>query len=449
MIGEFKFLERLIKPVKIYNRYFFKPVKGFSFDSRSIKRGEAFIAFNGKHKDGHRFIKEAAAKGASLIIAQKDTVNKPKVPYFIVENSQDVLGEIASYIIKKKRPFVYGITGSVGKTTTKDMLAYLLDGKYRILKNKKTENNLLGVTKTIFSLSDEDVLILELGTNSLGEIKTLSQICRPDVGIITFIKAVHLEGLKSMKNIFEEKVSLLKVNSKIHAVLNRDDNYLRRVDFCKKVLWFGKSKDCDIYAKLIKRDNEKSTFLICDEFRLDLPFQFEGFIANALAAISGANLRGLSIKEAVERMNEFSDFPCGRMQIKQLGRFLIINDAYNANPYAFSQALKITKRYPQKKIAVIGDMMELGKKSIYYHRLLADKIIANHFEYCLTMGEHTRHLKKRLDQLGYRKAFHFDSHEDLGNFIDRRVKNGCMIFLKGSRKMALEKIIDVLDLKEV
>lgn len=444
LISEFKLLERIVKPIKIFNRYYFKPVKGFSFDSRSIKKGQAFIALRGKHHDGHQFIRQAVKRGAALVIAQNDIPNKPKIPFFIVPNSFDALKNIATYIRKRKDPFVYGITGSVGKTTTKDMLSFLLEGKCKALKNIKTENNILGVSKTIFSLKDENVLILELGTNNPGEIKTLAQITLPDVGIITFIKPVHLEGLKSMKSIFEEKIDLLKVNPAIKAVLNKDDRYLRKVNFCKEIWWFGKTKDCNLYARRIGRENKSSIFMINDRFKLRLPFQFESFIVNALAAMSGAHLFGLSIKDLVGRMNTFTDFPCGRMELKQLGKYTILNDAHNANPFAFSEALKITRKYPQEKIAVIGDMLELGTKSAYYHKLLADGIIKNNFQYCLMMGEYTPHLKDRLMQLGYKRAFHFSSHDDVGRFIEKKAKKGCMIFLKGSRKMELEKVIEVL-----
>jgi UDP-N-acetylmuramoyl-tripeptide--D-alanyl-D-alanine ligase len=444
LIKDFVLLRKILKPIKIYNLYYFKPVRGFSFDTRSIKEGEVFIALRGKYKDGHDFIKEAERKGASLIIAEKDIKDRPKIPYFIVNDSLEAIKRIATFVRKKKNPFVFAITGSLGKTTTKEMLSFLLSKNFRILKNYKTENNILGISKTILSLQDEEILVLELGTNCFGEIKQLAEITFPDVGIITFIKPTHLEGLKNLKGVFEEKISLLKMNPNIKAVLNREDSYLRKIKFCKEIYWFGRKKDCDVYARFIKRESSKTLFLIQNEFKLRLPLQFERFILNALAAILGASLYGLSIKELTERMNKFDNFPRGRMELKKMNGLLIIDDSYNANPYSFKEAFKVLKNFPYKKIAIIGDMLELGEKSKYYHTLIANAVIKSNFRYCLTIGEHTIHIRNKLRELGFRASFHFSSHKEIAHFIRRKAKKGDLIFLKGSRKMELEKILTFL-----
>jgi UDP-N-acetylmuramoyl-tripeptide--D-alanyl-D-alanine ligase len=452
LICDFRKLEKIVEPKEELNMYHFKPIKGFSIDSRIIDKGQAYIAIKGKHHDGHKFIKEAVAKGAAFVIAQEYLATKRKVPFFIVNDSYKALGNIANYIRNKKKPFVYGITGSVGKTTTKDILSFLLEDRRKVLKNKKTENNFLGVAKTILSLQDEKVLVLELGTNARGEINTLSQISRPDVGIITFIKPVHLEGLGSLKGIYEEKTSLFETNPKIKAVLNRDDSYLSKFKNSNKIYWFGKKKSNDLWARLVKRDKDKSFFLIQDKYELILPNQYEGFIANSLAAILGAKLLGISLACLVERMNGFCNWPAMRMQHHQLNGFSIINDAYNANPYAITTALAGLKRNPLKKIAVLGDMLELGDKTIYYHRSLASSIIKNGFDYCLTFGQHSWHLHDQLKKSGYRNTKHFSSHKSIAQFINKKAgalkaKKRYLIFLKGSRKMELEKVIDYLKYK--
>jgi UDP-N-acetylmuramyl pentapeptide synthase len=221
----------------MYNLYHFKPLAGFSLDSRSLKENDGYIALKGRYHDGHEFIDEAIRKGASLVIAQKDTACKFKVPFFIVDDTYRALATVAAYIRKKKNPYIYAIAGSVGKTTTKEMLSFLLEGNCKVLKSYKTENNILGISKTLFALGDEKIVVMELGTNAFGEMEALAKIVYPDVGIITFIKPVHLEGLKTMKGIFEEKTSLLKINPAIKAILNKDDPYLRRINFCKKTYW--------------------------------------------------------------------------------------------------------------------------------------------------------------------------------------------------------------------
>ncbi len=449
LITDFRILEQILKPKEIRNIYYFKPLKGFSIDSRSIKKGQAYIAIKGRHHDGHKFIKDAVKRGAVFVIAQKYASTKRTVPFYIVEDTYKALAAIANYIREKKKPFVYGITGSIGKTTTKEMLSFLLEPHFKVLKNKKTENNLLGVGKTILSLNDEKVMVLELGTNMKGEIKELAQISRPDVGIITFIKPVHLEGLGSLKGILKEKTSLLKADSRMKAVLNSDDPYLSKVKNSNKIYWFGNEKASGLCARLVKKDKTHSSFLIQDKYKLILPLNYEEFIVNSLAAVLAAHLCGIPLAHLVKRMNDFCDWPAMRMQMQELNGFSILNDAYNANPYSLMTALDGLKKYPFKKIAVIGDMLELGKKTIYYHRLIASAVIKNNIDYCLTIGDHTAHLNDRLKELGYCGAFHFSSHKGIAGFISKRAKSQnhldrYLIFLKGSRKMELEKVIDYL-----
>jgi len=458
IITDFKVLEKILKPEGIYNLYHFKSLKGFSLDSRSIIKDEAFVAIKGKHRDGHSFIKRAIAKGASLIVAEKYIVTKPKVPFFVVENSYQALKSIATYVRRKKNPFVFGITGSLGKTITKEMLSFLISSRFKVLKNKGTENNILGLAKTCFSLRDEEMMILELGTSAKGEIESLAEIAIPDVGIITFVKPVHLEGLESLRGVFDEKTSLFKANPKMKAVLNRDDFYLSKIPRSNKVYWFGrrshplggKDKNNHLFARLAGRCRGNSTFLIQDKYRLILPSYREGFISNVLAAILGAKIVGLSLKESVERIRDYKNFLPLRMQIEKHKGFSVLNDAYNANPYSFQMAFKGLKECSLKKIAVIGDMLELGKKSRYYHELLAGQIKKGKFDCCLTLGQHTQYLKRKLKSLGYKKAFHLSSHKAIAQFINKMIgksresKKRYLIFLKGSRKMELEKVIEYL-----
>ncbi len=450
LISDFKILERIVKPSNIYNIYHFRPLTGVSIDSRSIKRGEIFIAIKGKHHDGHKFIKKAIDKGAALVIAQQYLPINSKVPFFVVEDTYEAIKAIATYIRKIKKPFVYAITGSIGKTTTKEMLNFLLADNFTVLKNEKTENNILGVAKTIFSLKDEKILILELGTNAKGEIESLAKMCTPDVGIITFIKPVHLEGLGSLSDVRDEKLSLLGVNSKMKVILNRDDPILSKVKTKHKVYWFGKANNNYIFARLIRRGGKESVFRVQEKYELKLASYLEPFISNVLAAVSAASLAGLPLKGLIEGMNQFKGHLPMRMQMQKVKGFSILNDAYNANPHSFYRVFQALENYPFKKIAVVADMLELGRKSIYYHKQLAPWLIKGDFDYCLTFGDYSSYLAKRLQKLGYRGVFHFSSHKAIASFINERIgtsikrKKRYLIFLKGSRKMELEKVIRYL-----
>ncbi len=445
LISDFKLLEQRLKPSEIHNLYHFRPLEAFSIDSRTIRKHQGFIAIKGKYQDGHKFIPQAIKKGAGLIIAQKYIPTSFKIPFFVVEDTYKALGTLAGYIRQKKNPFVYAITGSVGKTTTKEMLFFLLKEHYKVLKNQGTENNFLGVAKTILSLTDEKVAILELGTNAKGEIAALAEICLPDAGIITYVKPVHLEGLADLRGVWQEKVSMFKATPRIRPVLNRDDSYLAKTKVSQKVFWFGRSRNNDLFARLKGKTKENAIFLIQNKHELVLPLHQEGFITNALAAISGARLLGIELGGLVEKMNQFKELLPMRMQMQPWGEHFVLNDAYNANPYSFAQALKVLKNYPLRKIAVIGDMLELGRRSRYYHQLLALQIMRNNFDYCLTIGSFTLCLREKLHQLGYKRAYHFLSHKEIAEFIARRTHSRrYLIFLKGSRKMELEKVINHL-----
>lgn len=434
------FLRNLIRPCRVFNFYFFKPIKGFSFDSRTIKKGEAFIAIQGKYKDGHSYINEAVTNGAVLVISQKDILDKPRVPFFLVDDTYAAMKCIAAYLCREKNPFVFAITGSVGKTTTKEMLSFLLSGYTTVLKNIKTENNFLGICKTVFTLQQEKALVVELGTNAPGEIKDLAEIVRPDVGIITFVKPVHLEGLKSLRGVFEEKTSLLKANPRMIAVVNGDDLYLKKIDWHKKLFRFGLHKNNDFFARRMRTDWHTSTYCVNDQFQFVLSTPFQGFIYNALAALAGASQYGIQLDSLIRRMNCFKEFPSMRMEVEKIKGLTFLNDAYNANPYSLHEALKTVRKYPFSKIAVIGDMLELGKESISYHQRLASHILKGKFEYVLTMGDLSFYLCQRLKQLKYKNAFHFSSHKDIAHFIATKVKDDSLVFLKGSRRMELEKV---------
>ncbi|MDD5194351.1 MAG: UDP-N-acetylmuramoyl-tripeptide--D-alanyl-D-alanine ligase [Candidatus Omnitrophica bacterium] len=445
---DFSGIEKIIKPAKIYNLYHFRIPAGFSIDSRTLSKGEGFIAVRGKYSDGHDFIHEAAKRGASLIIAERDIPNKPRIPYFLVDDSIAAMAAVARHIRRIKNPKVYAITGSVGKTTTKEMLAFILESRYKVLRNYKTENNIFGVAKACLSLKDENMMVTELGTNTPGEIKTLAEIVYPDIGIITFIKPAHLEGLGSLKGVFAEKVSMFSVRRGMEAILNYDDKYLRKARFCGRTYWYGKTAKNGLCARLLSQSLKESKFLIQGKYALTLRTSFPGFIYSALAALLGAGRARIPLTEALARLDGFDNFPSQRMETKEVKGFTVLNDAYNANPFSFQQALRSTRQFAVPKIAVIGDMLELGKGSPVYHQALAQHVIENGFEYCLAIGQYTPYLIERLKKLKFRNAYHFSSLKALASCINEKAERGWLIFLKGSRRMELEKVLLLLDDKD-
>jgi UDP-N-acetylmuramoyl-tripeptide--D-alanyl-D-alanine ligase len=447
-IDDLNTLIKILSPRKILNPEKFKKSSGLSIDSRSIKKNEIFVAIKGTLVDGHDFIEAAVKNGAGLVIAERCPSNVD-ISVLLVEDSLKAAKQICCYIRTKADPMVFAITGSVGKTTTKEMLYFLLKEKYRVFKNHKTENNIFGVIKTFFALGDEKILVMELGTNAPGEIAELAEIVRPDIGIITFVKPVHLEKLKSLSGIYKEKTALLKVDKQVKAVLNADDLYLRKVKFCKKIAWYGIKDQRGIWARPLNASPGGSRFLVQGKYTLTLHTPFRNFIYNALAAIAAASFKGLSVEYCVKRLSKFKEFPASRMETQNLNNITLINDAYNANPYAVEQALAAIKDYPQKKIVVLGDMFELGKRTLAYHENLAQYVIKNKFEYCCLTGENMRALYKKLKEKKYTNVFHFTDHAAIAGFIKKitvrlRVKDEYLVFLKGSRRMQLEKVIEYL-----
>jgi UDP-N-acetylmuramoyl-tripeptide--D-alanyl-D-alanine ligase len=445
-INDFKVIEKIVNPYKIYNLYYFRPIKRFCLDSRSLKKGDAFIALAGKHKDGHDFVKIAAKKGAVLIITARYIKTKPKVPQYIVQDTTCALRRIILFLRKKhKKTTVFAITGSLGKTTTKEMLCFLLQPYKNTLKSKATENNIFGVAKTIFSYNNQDLIIFELGTNQTGEIKSLAKVIRPDIGIITCIKPAHLAGLGSIDKIKKEKLSMFEKNQKMKAVLNGDDKTLSGLRLKNKTFWYGKSKKNNLYYRLEKRKDGKAYFKILDKYDLIIPIRFENFIGNYLAAISAAYILGISYQDLIQRLNKFDDFPPMRMEKKIIGSYTILNDAYNANPYSFKQALLVVKRLKAPKVVIAGDMLELGPKTEYYHRKLASQIYKTGCQYCITYGNNSKITNNKLKILGYKNVFHFSSQKKIASFLKQKLKSkNYLIFLKGSRKMQLERIVKYL-----
>ncbi|RKY38235.1 MAG: hypothetical protein DRP72_02190 [Candidatus Omnitrophota bacterium] len=437
-------LTRILKPKRVLNKRFFKQPTGFSIDSRTLKKGEAFIAIKGKYFDGHQFIDEAIHKGAVLIVSENGKEKKKeRVCSFVVENTISSLERVSKYIRERASPKkVIAITGSVGKTTTKEMLFYLLREKFSVLCNKKSENNLLGVCKTLLNLKGEEMLILELGTNSSGEIERLTGLCRPHMGVITFIKSVHLEGLSSLKGVLEEKIAVIAKNTDTIGILNRDDYLLRRVNLANRIFWFGRSREAHIYAKLLEKNERESIFSINGRYLLRLKTFASFFIYNSLASLLVAVLLGLDLKECIERMSEFEGFPPMRMEKIIKRGLLFINDAYNSNPFSLRESIKTLSVYSLPKVAVIADMLELGRRVYHYHRSLGHLLISAGFDYIITFGKHVYFLKEVLEKLGHPRVIHLDSHEKIASFLRKLTKNKkYLIFLKGSRNMKLEEVI--------
>jgi UDP-N-acetylmuramoyl-tripeptide--D-alanyl-D-alanine ligase len=427
-------------------------IKGISIDSRTIKNNEAFIAIKGNNFDGHNFIDEAIKKGSSCIIkeARPETL-KPKNTAFIeVKDTQKALGDIARIHRNKFDIPVIAITGSNGKTTAKEMVARILSTRYNVLKNEGTKNNQIGLPLTLLNLKpSHNIVVLEIGTNHFGEVKTLSEIAQPNIGIITNIGPAHLEYLGNLRGIFREKIALIKNLKKPKiAILNADDDLLK-IEVAKKIkspliLGFGIKKRSDFFATDIKNQNGKVKFLL-KKYKFTLRALGYHNIYNALIAIAVGRLFGIEYKEIALRLSGF-DFPRNRLKFRQLNKIRFIDDTYNSNPASLKQALDALANFKNKgrKILVMGDMLELGEKEEFFH-CQAGRRIGRVCDTFVAVGKLSQLAGRvaRAYGLDARNIFNCESSRQARDVLFNKISpnEDDVILVKGSRLMRMEYVI--------
>ncbi|MFH1407328.1 MAG: UDP-N-acetylmuramoyl-tripeptide--D-alanyl-D-alanine ligase [Candidatus Omnitrophota bacterium] len=426
---------------------------GISTDSRTLKTGELFLAIKGNKFDGHNFIKYALKQGAGGIIIQ-DKSRLPStlgdLPVILVEDTTKAFGDIAHYHRMKFRIPVIAITGSNGKTTTKDMIAALLKKRYRVLKSIGTENNNIGVPKALLGISKQTgVAVLELGTNHFGEMKNLADITRPTVCVITNIGPTHLEYLKTTTGVFREKISLLKsLGPRGSALLNADDDYLSRVKNVNcSVIRFGRKPGSRFRATDIIFDNCGFNFTLNSKLRFRVNLLGEYNLYNALAAISVARLLRVSYSLIKKALSEFKA-PAMRMEVIKLNGVEIINDAYNSNPQSLKEAIRWlgSRNTSGRKFLIAGDMLELGKDRRAYHRKSGELAARHNIDYVISYGELARLITMGAVEAGLKKdrVFSFTGQKGasrIASILKNMLKPRDVVLIKGSRAMKMEELI--------
>lgn len=426
--------------------------KGIAIDSRSLRRGELFLAIRGKNFDGHDFLDAAIKRGASaLIVSSENKVpSSPSIPVILVRDTLRALGGIARFHRQRFKIPVIAVTGSNGKTTTKDMVAELLKGKYRVLKNEGTKNNQIGVPVTLLKLTPKhQAAVLELGTNHFGEIGYFVKIVLPTVGIITNIGPSHLEYFKTLSGVYKEKSSLLKsLSKKGVAIVNADDPFLRKInrrDF--QTLTFGIKSKSDFSAGAIVRKGDRLEFLLNQRFRMSVNSPAISNVYNALSAIGCARFLGVSYP-AIQRGLKGFRFPSGRLEIRRANGIRVINDTYNANPASLRYAVDVLKGYDtaQRRIMVCADMCELGKASRRWHSELGRYIAASGVDLLITVGELGRYISlgAQAGGIGKSRIRHFTCAKAAAKGIASLVNRHDTVLVKGSRAMGMESVVKKL-----
>lgn len=440
---------------------------GVSTDSRQIVKGNLFIPLQGEKFDGHNFIAQALSAGASGFLIRKgleNTINRRfnDITIIRVEDTLTALGDIAHYWRIKCRATIVAITGSSGKTTTKEMAATIAGFSKKVIKAKGNFNNLIGLPLSILKINDDhEVAILELGTNAPGEIGTLTRIAEPDIGLITNIGPAHLEGLKSLDVVRNEKLDLYRnMKETGTAIVNLDDKKLLISDkeWKGKKITFGFENNADVSAENIKkRGIQGVSFTIkIGMFRQEITMTTVGKhnIYNALAAAASSWALGIPYPMICQGLTAFRPIS-GRMEIHQLnnGAF-IINDTYNANPASFRAALETLRdlKGNHRSAVIMGDMLELGGQEEEMHQgigsLMADTEVGTIFlRGRLSQATAAGALKSNMPE---EQIIFFENPDEIISRLSLSVKSGDWILVKGSRQTRMEdtvqKIIEVFGL---
>jgi len=416
-------------------------VRGVSTDTRTLKEGDIFFALRGPNFDGHNFVEEAFRKGAVAVVVRRTV--PASGPQILVENVLTALGNLAAIYRMMLGARVVGITGSNGKTTTKEMVAHILGADRKVVQARDSWNNLIGVPLTLFRATpDTEVLILEIGTNRSGEVARLGSIARPDAAVITSVSEAHLEGLGSLEGVAEEKASLLGTlrGSGFCVVPLGPPCFWEKVQIPKdKRITFGLEDGADVRATDIARSFDGLVFRVRGAvFRLGMLGLAN--VTNALAAAAVAGQFGVSLEECAARLQDFRP-PKMRMERLRIGPFLLLNDAYNSNPASALHALREFVEMPVsgRRVVIFGAMKELGARSRHWHERVGSVLAeARGVDLVVGIGPETLHMLDRVE------GIHFPTVQEAGSSVRDFLRAGDTILLKGSRAVGLENLIKAI-----
>ncbi|MCD4812411.1 UDP-N-acetylmuramoyl-tripeptide--D-alanyl-D-alanine ligase [bacterium] len=429
-----------------------RKVTGVSIDSRTVRSGQLFVALAGTQTDGHDYMEVAVAGGAVAGICQKAM---GKLPYIKVRNARKALGDLAAayrQLFPSLR--VAAITGSSGKTVTKEMLAVILNKRSKVLESEGNFNNDLGLPLTLFNLAlRHKIAVVEMGMNAPGEIRRLARIALPEVGILTNIGDAHLGNFTSKRALANAKLELVQeLNDGGTAVLNADDPYLNKAaEKCERVLTFGMHPRADVrvVSAGVHLNGTRVVLAFADqkeEFRMKVLGVHQAW--NAAAAVAGAIAMGIGFDSACAALEGFRNMTRMRLELLRIGQHRIINDAYNSNPQSAVAALKLLAELPSpgKKYFIAGSMLELGRHSGDAHRELGHQAAMLGVDGLVTVGSEARSIAVGARRAGgIRWITKLDGVHEVAEALRPQLSlQGDLILVKGSRGIGLEQFVDDL-----
>jgi len=432
-------------------------IGGVSVDSRLVLRGDLFVALPGERVDGHQFLPQARDRGAvAALVSRRDLTTD--LPLVLVEDTTRALGDLAAWYRSRFPVTVVGVTGSVGKTTTKDMIAGVLGVHFSVLKTEGNYNTEIGLPLTLFRLrAGHSMAVLEMAMRGMGQIARLAEIARPRIGVITTVTESHLELLGSMENILKAKAELVEaLPADGVAVLSYDNPALRGLGARlraegKQVVFFGFSADCPVRAadvRILGADGTEFTLYIDGEGRRQakIPLAGRHQVHNALAAAAVGHLCELELEDIVEGLRRF-DTTGMRMEVIEGKGITLVNDAYNASPTSTKAALKtVAAMHSSRTIVVLGPMLELGAEAVERHREVGRLCAELDVDYLFTVGGLALGIAEGALAAGL-PADRIASFQDNWSCLETvagLIQTGDVVLIKGSRAAKMEEIVEGL-----
>ncbi len=427
-------------------------VTAITTDSRTVEKGCLFVPIKGERVDGHKFIPAVMEAGALATLSEKE-LDTTDIPYILVESSLNAVKAIAEYYLARLEIPAIGITGSVGKTSTKEMIASVLAQRFNTLKTLGNFNNELGLPLTIFRLRPEhEIAVLEMGISDFGEMTRLAKIARPNTCIITNIGQCHLENLIDRDGVLKAKTEIFDfLKPEGRAILNGDDDKLATVKQVQgqKPLFFGLNPDFDFYADQIESCGLKGTKCCIHtpnaSFNVLIPIPGKHMVYNALAGTAVGTAYGLTpdeIKAGIESLQSLS----GRFHIIETADYTIIDDCYNANPVSMKASLNVLQDGLGRKIAILGDMGELGENEASLHYEVGEHAASLNIDGCICVGPLMKNLETAIQKNNpdmYVK--HLDTLDELLSQLSELTKKGDTLLVKASHFMKFDKIVKQLE----
>ncbi|MBI5237177.1 MAG: UDP-N-acetylmuramoyl-tripeptide--D-alanyl-D-alanine ligase [Deltaproteobacteria bacterium] len=429
-------------------------VKGVSTDSRSIAEGELFFALKGPNFDGHVFVRDIALKGAAGAVVESAEglgIIPPSFNVILVKDTLLALGGLASYFRGlHKIPFV-AISGSAGKTTTKEMIASILGRSRNVLKTEGNKNNLIGLPLTLFRLTPEhEAAVVELGISEIWEMERLVEMCRPDVAVITNIGRGHLKTLGSLEGVANAKGALFtRLGSHAIKIVNLDDPWaVRLAKGSENTVTYSLKEKADVRVKGCSVDEDLNAVTALYDIRgreLSVRINAPGVanVVNGAAAIAAALSLGVPLEDMKEGLSSFSTIR-GRMHILRAGGLVLLDDTYNANPESMTSALRTLKAAKGRKVAVLGDMLELGEAAEAEHCGIGRMAGELGIDLIVAVGDNSGKVAEGAISAGARHVYSFREKKEALIALKGLLKHGDSVLVKGSRGVRLEEIVEGL-----